>query len=161
MRNSDVKNQSINNYHSDNNYSENSCIEESFYSTTENSPQITTAQAFNQSLIKLLVLLYQIDGKVTLTEQDYFEEVTAKLDWRSGVSISAFINDAIHQARVAIDQNAVRKFLFTLGNGLCHDAAQALKYAMEITELDRRRSEEQLEILALLSNRVLARGFVD
>jgi hypothetical protein len=110
MRSNDIKNQSINRYHSDNDYSENISIEESYDSSSaESSPQITPAQAFNESVIKLLVLLYQIDGKVTLTEQDYFDEVSAALDWRSGVSISAFINDAIHQARVAIDQKAARE----------------------------------------------------
>lgn len=161
MRNSDIKNGSINSYPSDNNYSENSSIEDSYDSSIESSPQITPAQAFNESVIKLLVLLYQIDGKVTLTEQDYFDEVSAALDWRSGVSISAFINDAIHQARVAIDQKAAREYLFALGNGLCHNAAQALEYAMDITEVDGKRSEEELELLALLSNRVLARGFAE
>lgn len=161
MRSSGTKNQSEGSYHSNYNYSENNSIENSFVSGTKNIPQITPAQAFNESLIKLLVLLYQIDGKVTLTEQDYFEEVSATLDWRSGVSISAFINDAIHQARVAIDQKAAREFLFTLGNGLCHNAAQALEYAMDITEVDGKRSEEELELLSLLSNRVLARGFVE
>jgi hypothetical protein len=162
MRSNDIKNQSINRYHSDNDYSENISIEESYDSSSaESSPQITPAQAFNESVIKLLVLLYQIDGKVTLTEQDYFDEVSAALDWRSGVSISAFINDAIHQARVAIDQKAAREYLFTLGNGLCYNAAQALEYAMDITEVDGKRSEEELEILALLSNRVLARGFTE
>ncbi|MFT6268290.1 MAG: hypothetical protein ACJAVV_001098 [Alphaproteobacteria bacterium] len=123
--------------------------------------QITAEQDFNESLIKLLVLLYQIDGKVTLTEQDLFDDITVSLNWRSGVSISAFINDAIHQARVAIDQRESREFLFKLGAGLNHDPAQALEYAMDITAIDGKRSEEEVELLALLSNRVLARGLVE
>ena len=126
----------------------------------ENSLTISKTQEFNESVIKLLVLLYQIDGKVTLTEQDYFENIAEKMDWHSGVSISAFINEAIHQTRVAIDQNSARELLFSLATGLNHDPAQALEYAMDITEVDGNRSEEELELLSLLSNRVLARGFV-
>jgi hypothetical protein len=120
--------------------------------------ELTAAQDFNESLIKLLVLLYQIDGKVTLTEQDLFDDITASLYWRSGVSISSFVTDAIHQARVAIDQKISREFLFALGPGLNVNPAQALEYAMDITEIDGKRSDEELELLALLSNRVLARG---
>lgn len=121
---------------------------------------VTAQQAFNEALIKLLVLLYQIDGKVTLTEQDLFDDILAQLDWHSGVSISAFVNDAIHQARLAIDHQRAREFLFSLANGLNHDPARALELAMDITEVDGRRSEDELELLGLLSNRVLAKGFI-
>lgn len=122
---------------------------------------ISDEQSFNEALIKLLVLLYQIDGKVTLTEQDLFDEIISTLTWHSGVSISAFVNDAIHQARVAIDQRESREFLFKLATGLNFNPAQVLEYAMDITEIDGKRSEEEVELLALLSNRVLARGLVD
>jgi hypothetical protein len=123
--------------------------------------KITAEQEFNEAIIKLLVLLYQIDGKVTLTEQDMFEDILATLDWRSGVAMSAFVTDAIHQARVAIDQGGSRELLFTLGNGLNVDPAKALELAMDITEVDGNRSEDELELLSWLSNRVLARGLVD
>ncbi|MEE3222031.1 MAG: TerB family tellurite resistance protein, partial [Pseudomonadota bacterium] len=33
--------------------------------------QLSEQQSFNQALIKLSVLLYQVDGMVTLSEQDY------------------------------------------------------------------------------------------
>jgi len=105
-------------------------------------------------------VIYQIDGKVSLSEQDFIEDVAEKMEWQNGMSISAFINDAIHQARVAIDQNNEREFLFSLANGLNQNPAQALEYAMDITEVDGNRSEEELELLSLLSNRVLARGLV-
>jgi hypothetical protein len=122
--------------------------------------KVSPEQLFNESLIKLLVLLYQIDGKVTLTEQDLFDEILVKLNWHSGVSLSAFVNDAIHQPRVAIDAEASREFLFALGNGLNFDPATALELAMDITEIDGKRSEDELELLALLSNRVLTKTFV-
>ena len=122
--------------------------------------QTTPEQSFNEALIRLSVLLYQIDGKVTLTEQDYFDSVLASLDWRSGIALEAFVADAIHQARVAIDSEQAREFLFSLANGLNVDPARALDVAMEMSEVDGNRSEDELELLSLLSNRVLARGLV-
>ncbi|MGB3726674.1 MAG: TerB family tellurite resistance protein [Glaciecola sp.] len=121
---------------------------------------ITQQQAYNEALVQLLVLLYQIDGKVTLTEQDYFDATVEKLNWRSGIALTAFINNAIHEARVAIDTQQTRELLFSLGAALSYDPAQALEAAMDITEVDGNRSDEELELLALLSNRVLARGLV-
>lgn len=121
---------------------------------------LASQQQFNENLIKLLVLLYQIDNKITLTEQDYFEGLIEKLNWHSGVSISAFINDAIHQARVAIDHGREREFLFSLAQGLNHDPAEAFEHAMNLTAADGKRSDEELEILSLLSNRVLVKGLV-
>lgn len=126
--------------------------------TTDTTQKITPEQAFNEALVKLLVLLYQIDSKVTLREQDLFDDVILSLDWRSGISLSAFVNTAIHEARVAIDQKQSREFLFKLAGGLSFNPAQALEYAMDMTEVDGKRTEEELELLALLSNRVLARG---
>lgn len=117
-------------------------------------------QIFNESLIKLAVLLYQIDGKVSLSEQDYLEEYCNSIKWRSGISLSAFINQAIHDARNAIDTQKEREYLFSLGSGLNVDPAEALSVAMEITAVDGKRSEEELELLSLLSNRVLAKGLV-
>lgn len=170
--------QNINNQHNtnkiDNNISEESSVAQRNLSQNPNQnsqvdeeitlpiqqESIVAKQAFNEDLIKLLVLLYQIDGKVTLTEQDYFETLIQNMEWKNGVSISAFINDAIHQTRVAIDHEEAREFLFSLANGLSHDPAQALEHAMNISAIDGKRSEEELEILALLSNRVLARGLV-
>ncbi len=121
---------------------------------------LVSQQQFNEHLIKLLVLLYQIDNKITLTEQDYFEDLIEKLNWNSGVSISAFISDAIHQARVAIDHGEEREFLFSLAKGLNHDPAEAFEHAMNLTAVDGKRSDEELEMLSLLSNRVLAKGLV-
>jgi len=121
---------------------------------------ITPEQAFNEDLIRLSVLMYQIDGKVTLTELDYFDNLLNSLNWRSGVSIDAFVNSAIHQGRVAIDSSKAREYLFSLGNGLNVDPARALETAMDITEADGERCEEELELLSLLSNRVLTNGLV-
>ncbi|MFC4701998.1 TerB family tellurite resistance protein [Glaciecola siphonariae] len=118
------------------------------------------SQQFNEALVRMMVLFYQIDGKITLTEQDYFEKVTDSLDWRSGVVLPAFINQAIHDAREAISSGQAREFLRKLGNDLNIDAAKSFEVAMDITAADGKRSDEELELLSLLSNRVLAKGLV-
>jgi ABC-type branched-subunit amino acid transport system ATPase component len=118
------------------------------------------SQLHNEALIKLTVLLYQIDGKVTLTEQDYFQELVDSMQWHSGISKEAYINDAIHQAREAIDSLSAPDFIRSLSEELNYDAARSLEVAMAITKVDGERSEEEVELLALLANRVLARGLV-
>jgi ABC-type branched-subunit amino acid transport system ATPase component len=118
------------------------------------------SQLHNEALIKLTVLLYQIDGKVTLTEQDYFQELVDGMQWHSGISKEAYINEAIHQAREAIDSLSAPDFIRSLSEELNYDAARTLEVAMAITKVDGERSEEEVELLALLANRVLARGLV-
>lgn len=115
-------------------------------------------QKFNEALVRMMVLFYQIDGKVTLSEQDYFDTVTESLDWRSGTVLPSFINKAIHEAREAIASTASREYLRELGNDLNFDAAKSFEVAMDITAADGKRSDEELELLSLLSNRVLAKG---
>ena len=118
------------------------------------------SQRYNEALVRMSVLFYQIDGKITLTEQDYFESLCESLPWQSGVALPAFVNSAIHEARVAIDTDQTREYLFSLGTSLNLDPATALEVAMDITAIDGVRNEEELELLSLLSNRVLAKGLV-
>ncbi|MFB0912832.1 MAG: TerB family tellurite resistance protein, partial [Glaciecola sp.] len=109
---------------------------------------------------KLTVLLYQIDGKVTLTEQDYFDELLQEMSWHSGISKEAYVNAAIYQAREAIDASTAADFIRSLSDELNIDAARSLEVAMAITKVDGIRSEKEVELLALLANRVLAKGLV-
>ncbi|WP_371194951.1 TerB family tellurite resistance protein [Glaciecola sp. SC05] len=118
------------------------------------------SQRYNEALVRMSVLFYQIDGKITLTEQDYFETLTESLDWKSGIVISAFISQAIHESREAISSGNACEYLRDLGNDLNIDAARSLEVAMDITAADGKRSDEELELLSLLSNRVLAKGLV-
>jgi len=117
-------------------------------------------QLHNQALIKLSVLLYQIDGIVSLSEQDYFDELVQGMPWHSGICQDAFVSDAIHLAREAIDSNAAADYIRSLSEDLNIDAARSLEVAMAITKVDGERSEKEVELLALLANRVLAKGLV-
>lgn len=165
-----IKESSSDNFDASSNAGVNVSTEQNSLSTSETNieasqsydvnQQVTHKQAFNEAIVHLAVLLYQIDGKVTLNEQDYFDELVASLDWRSGVSLQAHINSAIHESRVAIDTHKTRTFLFELGNALNYNPAFALEVAMAITAIDGDRSDKELELVSLLSNRILARGLV-
>lgn len=119
--------------------------------------QVSARQNFNQALIKMAVLLYQVDGKVSLSEQDYLETLVDELDWQSPICTEAFLNDAIFQARQAIDTEQQRTFLKSLKEALSFDVDTALEVAMNITGIDGERSENETELLSLLTHKLLAR----
>ena len=119
--------------------------------------QLSPLQRFNESLIKLSVLLYQIDGKITLSEQDYLEQVIAELVWQSPISLEAFTNDAIHQARVAVDNDEALAFVKAMVDDLNFDAEKVVEVAMGITGIDGERSERETDILKVLTHKYLAR----
>ncbi|WP_394220977.1 TerB family tellurite resistance protein [Alteromonas gracilis] len=122
--------------------------------------QLSEQQNFNQALIKLSVLLYQVDGMVTLTEQDYLNAMVESLDWQSPICPEAFLNDTIYQARKAIDTGDTITFLRSLKNDLSFDAEKTLEVAMAITGIDGERSEEETELLSLLTHKLLAKALV-
>ena len=122
--------------------------------------QLSEQQSFNQALIKLSVLLYQVDGMVTLTEQDYLNAMVESLDWQSPICREAFLNDTIYQARKAIDTGDTVTFLKSLKNDLSFNAEKTLEVAMAITGVDGERSEEETELLSLLTHKLLAKALV-
>lgn len=122
--------------------------------------QLSQQQTFNQALIKLSVLLYQIDGKVTLSEQDYLDGLIEQLDWQSPICREAFVNEAIYQTRNALDTGDVSDYLRTLQADLLFDASKVMEVAMAITAVDGERSDEETEILSLLSHKLLAKALV-
>ncbi len=117
-------------------------------------------QSFNQALIKLSVLLYQVDGMVTLSEQDYLNAMVESLDWQSPICREAFLNDTIYQTRKAIDTGDTITFLRSLKHDLSFDAEKTLEVAMAITGVDGERSEEETELLSLLTHKLLAKALV-
>ena len=120
--------------------------------------QLTEQQGFNEALIKLSVLLYQIDGRVTLSEQDYLDQVIDELEWGSTICKSAFLNDATHRARQAVDNNDCKHFMRELSDGLNQDADKTLEVAMQLTGIDGERSEQETELLSYLTNKVIGKS---
>lgn len=121
---------------------------------------ITPKQSFNEALIRLSVLLYQVDGVVTLSEQDYLDEIMESLDWQSPISQQAFFNDAIYQTRKALDTGEAGAYLKALQQDLLFDADKAMEVAMAITGADGERCDEEAELLSLLTHKLLAKALV-
>lgn len=122
--------------------------------------QLSDQQNFNQALIKLSVLLYQVDGMVSLSEQDYLNAMVNSLDWQSPICPEAFLNDTIYQTRKAIDTGDAMTLLRSLKNDLAFDAEKTLEVAMAITGVDGERSEAETELLSLLTHKILAKALV-
>lgn len=119
--------------------------------------ELSKQQEFNQSLIKMAVLLYQSDSKITLSEQDYLDNLIEQLDWDSPICVDAFVNDVIYQTRTALDTGCGASYLRALQADLCYDANLALEVAMSITGADGERCEKETELLSLLTHKILAR----
>lgn len=122
--------------------------------------QLSDQQSFNQALIKLSVLLYQVDGMVTLSEQDYLNDMVESLDWQSPICAEAFLNDTIYQTRKAIDTGDAITYLRSLKDDLAFNAEKTMEVAMAITGVDGERSEEETELLSLLTHKLLAKALV-
>ena len=122
--------------------------------------QYSQQQRFNHAIIRLAVLLYQVDGKVTLTEQDYLDSLVEGLPWEGLISKSAFVNDVIHQTRQAMDAGEQLDYVRSLQEDLNFDAEKVVEVAMAITGVDGERSEEEAEILSLLTHKLLAKSLV-
>jgi tellurite resistance protein len=120
--------------------------------------QLSAQQKFNQALIQMAVLLYQVDKKVTLTEQDALDEMIEKLTWESPISLEAFKTEAIFIARRALDEGEGENLLRSLNEDLLYDADAALEAACFITGVDGERSEEEVEYLHLLTHKLLAKA---
>jgi tellurite resistance protein len=122
--------------------------------------QQSELQRFNEALIKLSVLLYQSDRMVTLTEQDYLNSVVESLDWQSPICREAFLNDTIYQTRKSIDTGETLTYIRALKDDLSFDAEKAMEVAIEMTGVDGERSDEETELLSLLTHKLLAKALI-
>lgn len=115
-------------------------------------------QEFNEALTKLCILLYQIDGKITLREQEYFRAVHEKFDWHGEVDFEDFQSRAISQVRDVIQSKEEKRFVSSLREALELDAKKALAVAQGISNIDGELADEEMEILDYLQERVLAKA---
>ena len=60
-------------------------------------------QSVNESLIELATFFYKIDGRVSLEEQQYIDELMNTIDWQSSVSVEAFQSDCIAKINSMLD----------------------------------------------------------
>ena len=123
--------------------------------------QLSTQQQYQEALIKMAVLFYQVDGKITLTEQDYLDELLESLDWDSPISRDAVMNDVIYHTRTAIDAGEATDVLKSLQPQLVKDANRAVEVATVMTGVDGERSDEETELLSLLTHKLLAKALTE
>jgi len=97
---------------------------------------------------------------IRMSEQDYLNAMVESLDWQSPICREAFLNDTIYQTRKAIDTGDAITFLRSLKHDLSFDAEKTLEVAMAITGVDGERSEEETELLSLLTHKLLAKALV-
>lgn len=115
-------------------------------------------QHFNEALLKLCILLYQVDGKITLSEQDYFDAVQSNIDWHGEEDLTEFQTRSIRQVREVIDAREHLTFVNSLKQALAYDAKRAIAVAHGISHIDGDIADEETEILDYLQNRVLAKS---
>ena len=114
-------------------------------------------QQFNEALIKLCILLYQSDGKITLSEQDYLDALSAKISWQGEEEIEDFQSQSIHQIRDVIASHEQLPFISSLKKALAFDARRAFAVAQGIAHIDGEVADEEQDILDYLENKVLAK----
>jgi len=118
-------------------------------------------QEFNEALLKLCMLMYRIDGKITLSEQDYYQAIYNNIFWRGEQDLEEFERQAIHEVRNAVELGEVKPFIMTLKDALNFDSKKALVVAQGISYIDGDIADEEQEILDYLELRVLARTLTD
>ncbi len=119
---------------------------------------MASKQEFNEALLKLCILLYQVDGKITLSEQDYFQALYDKVDWQGEVDLTDFLIRSIYHVREVIESQEQKDVLNSLKDGLNFDAKKAMAVAKGLAHIDGNVAEEEEEILNYLQNRVLAKS---
>ncbi|MEP4890783.1 MAG: TerB family tellurite resistance protein [Aliiglaciecola sp.] len=114
-------------------------------------------QSFNEALLKLCMLLYRIDGKITLSEQDYYDSIYRHINWQGEDDLEEFQRQSIHQVRDAVENGEAKQFVMSLKDHLSFNAKKALAIAQGICLIDGDIAEQEQEILDYLKFRVLAK----
>lgn len=122
--------------------------------------QLSEQQLYNEALIQLVVLLYQIDGRVSLSEQDFLDTLMDEMEWQSPISRQARLSAIISETRQCVERQQHVELLQTLKPTLNIDADKTLEVAMAITAIDGERSEPETELLALLTHKILSKALL-
>lgn len=118
-------------------------------------------QDFSEALLKLCMLLYRIDGKITLTEQDYYQAIYNNIHWRGEQDLEEFERQAIHEVRNAVEMGEVKPYILSLKDALSFDGKKALAVAKGISFIDGEIADEEQEIIDYLQFRVLAKSLAE
>ncbi|MDX1678555.1 hypothetical protein [Arsukibacterium sp.] len=117
---------------------------------------MATQQDFNEALLKMAILMYRIDGKIRLNEQELLDGMTDSLDWSGANSITAVQNQATADARQAISSNQVEGYLANLKPALLFDKQKALDTARELMQSDGEEAGEERKLYDQLLHLLMA-----
>lgn len=66
--------------------------------------QADSKQQELEALVSLATFFYKMDGRISLAEQNYVEQLMHSLDWESSISVETFQNILIPQVQKVIDE---------------------------------------------------------
>lgn len=116
---------------------------------------MSAQQAFNEALLKLAIMMYRIDGKIRLNEQELVDELADGLTWDGVNSITAVQNQAMADVRDAIRTDKTEAYLATLKDALMFDKAKALDIAQQIMQSDGEEALKERRLYDYLRQQLL------
>ena len=116
---------------------------------------MATQQAFNEALLKLAIMMYRIDGKIRLNEQELVDEIADSLSWDGVNSITAIQSQAMADAREAIRADKTEAYLAGLKDALMFDKQKALDTAKQIMQSDGEEAQKERRLYDYLRQQLL------
>ncbi|OES24137.1 hypothetical protein BFV94_4520 [Alteromonas macleodii] len=111
-------------------------------------------QAFNEALLKLMLLIYRIDHKITLAEQDKFDEIKRRMDWQSTINIESYITHASGLVSQYVNEKRPLDLLKAIREDLNYDPKLAIGMAQAMMDIDQSRHEDEEEIMSYLTTKL-------
>ena len=116
---------------------------------------MATQQLFNEALLKLAIMMYRIDGKIRLNEQELVDAISDSLDWRGINSITAIQSQAMADVRDAIRSDKTEAYLAGLKDALMFDKQKALDTARQIMQSDGEEALKERRLYDYLRQQLL------
>lgn len=116
---------------------------------------MATQQAFNEALLKLAIMMYRIDGKIRLNEQELVDEIADNLSWDGVNSITAVQSQAMADVREAIRADKTEVYLARLKDALMFDKQKALDTAKQIMQSDGEEAQKERRLYDYLRQQLL------
>lgn len=116
---------------------------------------MATQQTFNEALLKLAILMYRIDGKIRLNEQELVDGIADSLSWDGINSITAIQSQAMADVRDAIRADKTDAYLAGLKDALMFDKQKALDTAKQIMQSDGEEALKERRLYDYLRQQLL------
>lgn len=114
------------------------------------------AQKFNEALIKLAIVMYRIDSRISLSEQEMADALADGMEWQSPISISAYQAQALAEVSRAMTLEQIEPLLLSLKDALQYDKQKALTVAQSLMDADGTRSAKEQQLFDFIKQQLLA-----